>query len=49
MGSAAGQAIYSQFSVFKKRRQYTMDAFLEGPADSYEVDLIIMRVCTLQW
>ena len=39
MGSAAGQAIYSQFSVFKKRRPYTMDAFLEGPADSYEVDI----------
>ena len=39
MGSAAGQAIYSQFSVFKKRRPYTMDAFLEGPGDSYEVDI----------
>ena len=39
MGSAAGQAIYSQFSVFKKRRPYTMDAFLEGPAESFEVDI----------
>ena len=37
--SAAGQPNYSQFTVFKKRRPYTMDAFLEGPADSYEVDI----------
>ena len=37
--SAAGQPNYSQFSVFKKRRPFTMDAYLEGPADSYEVDI----------